>query len=1264
MKLPSSLQSFQKEAEKIIKNQGILDVEFSGPTYQVQVKDSSSAKPIWAFLQLDNKGILRDAFCSHELHEDMSACEHVAAAYLYVIGSLYTPLHKRFARSFWNQVGWLLSQKWGYVPEKLKEPHENTYTMSSHGKEKLEVKGLNLSGKTHLKEIFVNRRPETEETSLKFSNLSPEEIALWHQGRPSAMLQYELSLWCDLAKWLMLMDERGEKYKISYEYSSNQVPQSIEIVFPGVRVYLTLKEDELPVLIPTLAQVSSPLKVFGLQGEGIGSITYDEKAKTLSIHSKKKRSHGQIPPVLSHPKGGIPLGDWLYVPKEGFYLKDAHHLLLHPVLQKKEIPQALDEYSLVMRSLMKDVEIYEEPVSLSYHMEFDEDWNLLVRAYLFVPGDLSKTYSQLYGDWAYLEGKGFYKLEDIIFDEVEMLISRKDVSDFISRHRAWLNTQEGFRPQLSSIESQLTYSVDDVGNLFFESRIPGAEEDQEIVDFEHWIYIKGRGFYQKSHSHIGLALRPGIPIRPQEISSFIRANRAELAHIPGFFSSRGPISQAGLHISMDKEGTIFIRPEYVFFPEYRGVAIRFFGDYVYTMGEGFHEIPLDSHIPERFRDPVQIPEVQQQIFVEFELEQLRPYAIYLDKQLQKPQELHLVAQSLEHASSEESPGQMLAKLWFQSEKGHVDALVLWKALHAKERFVLSDAGLIDLQHERFTWLRWLRSEKMDKRHRLMKLSSLDLLRLNAFEMVMPPTQKTEEAKATREHLEALMDFKVPQEPDFTGLRSDLRPYQLAGVRWLWFLYHQHLSGLLCDDMGLGKTHQGMALIQAIKNFKEKEITPVPKKRPLFLIICPTSVLYHWQDKLHAFLPSMRVYTFYGSNRNLKEIEQNADILLTSYGIWRREKDRLRELAFEAVIFDEIQLAKNAGSLLYKALEGVKAHIRIGMTGTPIENRLRELKALFDLTLPTYMPPETEYRDYFVKPIEKDCNIKRRELLSRFIRPFMMRRRKKEVLTDLPEKMEEVAYCPLLPQQQELYQRVLAGGKSSLEQQLQNDKSPIPYLHVFALLTRLKRICDHPAVFWGDVENYKSYSSGKWDLFVELLNEARDSGQKVVVYSQYLAQLDIFENYLTEHHIGYASIRGATVKRGEEVKRFHEDPACEVFVASLQAAGLGIDLTAASVVIHYDRWWNAARENQATDRVHRIGQTRGVQVFKLVTRGTFEEKIDAMITRKGQLMEDVVGADDQEVLKHFDRQDLLDLLRDLELKPDDQKEVIQDVEEVE
>ena len=255
-----------------------------------------------------------------------------------------------------------------------------------------------------------------------------------------------------------------------------------------------------------------------------------------------------------------------------------------------------------------------------------------------------------------------------------------------------------------------------------------------------------------------------------------------------------------------------------------------------------------------------------------------------------------------------------------------------------------------------------------------------------------------------------------------------------------------------------------------------------------------------------------------------------------------------------------------------------------------------------------------------------------------IKPFILRRKKSEVLRDLPEKIEEISYCDLSEEQKGLYTEVTEQMKQTVYQDLKNESKPVPYMHVFAALTKLKQICDHPALVNGDVKKYQLQESGKWDLFVELLHEARESGQKVVVFSQYLEMLGIMESYLKKNGVGYASIKGSTRDRNEQLRKFREDPACEVFVASLLAAGVGIDLTVASIVIHYDRWWNPAKENQATDRVHRIGQSRGVQVFKLVTKNTIEEHIHEIIERKKGLLEQIVGSDDQ--INYLSREELM------------------------
>jgi SNF2 family DNA or RNA helicase len=287
--------------------------------------------------------------------------------------------------------------------------------------------------------------------------------------------------------------------------------------------------------------------------------------------------------------------------------------------------------------------------------------------------------------------------------------------------------------------------------------------------------------------------------------------------------------------------------------------------------------------------------------------------------------------------------------------------------------------------------------------------------------------------------------------------------------------------------------------------------------------------------------------------------------------------------------------------------------------------------------------DSVFETHFRFPIEEGGDKRTGEKLSRMIHPFTLRRKKEQVLKELPPKIEDIRRCSLSEDQIRLYRDVVENQGRDLVQTLKNSDSSVPYIHVFAVLNYLKQICNHPAMLEGETKDYNRYSSGKWDLFVELLEESLGSGQKVVVFSQYVKMLELIESFLNDQGIEFATIKGHTRRRAEAIKRFNTDPKCMVFSASLRAAGLGIDLVGGSVVIHYDRWWNAAREEQATDRVHRIGQRRGVQVFKIITDRTLEEKIDTIISRKKQLMDSVVKQDDKSLLKQFTRQDLIEMM---------------------
>jgi superfamily II DNA or RNA helicase len=433
-------------------------------------------------------------------------------------------------------------------------------------------------------------------------------------------------------------------------------------------------------------------------------------------------------------------------------------------------------------------------------------------------------------------------------------------------------------------------------------------------------------------------------------------------------------------------------------------------------------------------------------------------------------------------------------------------------------------------------------------------------------------------------------------PSPAAFGIDLYGYQQTGYQWLWLLQQNGFGGLLCDDMGLGKTHQAIALIRALTHVDPSQSV---------LVVCPTSVIDHWREKLARYIP-------------------DAPVTLTTYGLVRSRFEQFRGKRFDLVVLDEMQTIKNSDTATHQALRGIEKRIAVGLTGTPIENHEGELHALLDFVVPGYLPKHVDER----------------AVLQRLVRPFVLRRTKAQVLTELPPKIVDKRFCELTSEQRTLYRRVIEARARPLRAKLRAGET-VSYVHIFAALNYLKQICNHPASAGGGFGG--EATSGKWELFLELLEECMASGLKVVVFSQYLQMLGLIEDHLFRSDIGYASIKGSTRERGAEVARFREDPDCRVFTASLRAGGLGIDLTSASVVIHYDRWWNQAREDQATDRVHRLGQSKGVQVLKLITRNTIEEKIDALITRKGLLATELVQTDDPSLVKQFTRDELDELL---------------------
>lgn len=1213
MHLDSLVSPYFDQAQAYLDEKRIKEILFSRNTYHVHVTDKSNGDPAWPFIQLNDNHTIKDFFCSCQT-ESMVPCEHLAASLLAIFQNHPEPLHKRFERSFWAKITQLFGSKYGYNPSNIVEKNE-LYQLKIENELLFSIEAHDDFSKKILREFIKNRIEETEETSIKFSNLPKKELNLWREGRPSSSLRYELSFWSDLAKWLMILQDQRNPYEFEFLYKKD-LPSGIKVSFEAVELFFHLSQEILIEIIPFLSTIKTPLEVEHTPSTSIHKILYDKKEKVLFIHPQKKQ-----PSLKKESELGKKIGDWIYFPKKGFYHKSSNENTETRKIQSHSIEHELENNTSFFHKHLQNTPVNLTPIKPKYQIHFDEHWNLHIHLYLFDPSDLKETHSAFFGKWIYLDSKGFYRLKESIFHQPTLFIEQDKVTEFIRQYRYWLNSQKGFEVHLAPLETHISYVVNPHKQLVFSSKLP--HKGEVCYDFGEWIYIQDQGFYTKPrHSS---PIRGGITVNKENISKFIHLNKEDLESIPNFFSARCPLKKVSLHLRGDlATQEICIDPQLEFHPEYQNQPVFFFDQYSFVPGEGFYLIPKEILLPKGFRKSVRIKPKDQSAFLAFQFITLKPFISEIDPTVQVPHNLQL---SLESFSGD------YYQLQFKNGSGATTLKPIFEAIKNKQPYYLSPAGLIRLNHPRFSWINELNENQIQDHG--VQLTPLDLIRIEAIDSSFG----SGEAKL----LEKIHEKNDLSLPSLKGFKTKLRPYQQVGLEWLWKLFRYQLSGLLCDDMGLGKTHQAMALLACIKNEKVSRPHPgykAPKKK--FLIVCPTSVIYHWQDKLKEFYPALNILTFYGLNRSLKRFQQQFDVLLTTYGILRIDQKEIAKIHFELIIYDEVQIAKNHRSLTYQALLNTDSKMKLGLTGTPIENNLRELKALFDLIVPGYLSYDEKFRDVFINPIERDRDEQKTLILKKVISPFILRRKKEEVAKDLPDKVEQVSHCEMKKDQAQIYQEVLEQSRNKLLKDLQDNAKPVPYIHIFALLNKLKQICNHPKSL--DPLLYADSCSGKWDLFIELLSEARASGQKVVIFSQYLKMIALIEEYLKEQNIGYATIQGSTRDRRTPLKQFQKDPTCEVFVGSLKAVGLGVDLTAGSVVIHYDRWWNSAKERQATDRVHRIGQQKGVLVFKLVTLNTLEEKIDRIIASKHQLMEDIVGTSDEDQIKAFSRENLIEILQ--------------------
>jgi len=459
--------------------------------------------------------------------------------------------------------------------------------------------------------------------------------------------------------------------------------------------------------------------------------------------------------------------------------------------------------------------------------------------------------------------------------------------------------------------------------------------------------------------------------------------------------------------------------------------------------------------------------------------------------------------------------------------------------------------------------------------------------------------------------------EIPSVAKPRTLKAELRPYQKDGYAWLVFLHELNSGGILADDMGLGKTVQTIALLLWAKG---------KYKRKLNLVVAPTSVVPNWEREISKFAPSLKTVVWQGPNRSQRAPDlEKADVMITSYALLRRDEELLQALDLRYVILDEAQHIKNPMSQTARSAKKLKSERRLALTGTPIENRLSELWSIFDFVSPGLLGQLKMFEERVARPIDRG-DMETAHRLRSTIKPFVMRRVKSDVAQDLPDKIEQEMIVPLAEEQAKLYKQILRQVRKSVLSEVEKKGISKSQIQILAALTRLRQVaCDPRLMKLPDTE-FDADDSGKLGALREIIDEAIDGNHRVLVFSQFVTMLTYIREALDADGISYEYLDGSTKDRLDRVDRFNADPSVPVFLISLKAGGTGLNLTGADTVVHFDPWWNPAVEDQATDRAHRIGQTKNVNVYKLIAAGTVEEKILELSAKKRALVSNVLSTE--------------------------------------
>lgn len=481
-------------------------------------------------------------------------------------------------------------------------------------------------------------------------------------------------------------------------------------------------------------------------------------------------------------------------------------------------------------------------------------------------------------------------------------------------------------------------------------------------------------------------------------------------------------------------------------------------------------------------------------------------------------------------------------------------------------------------------------------------------------------------------LSKIEEFKVNEYDLPEGLNAKLRNYQVSGYNWMMSLKENNFNGILADDMGLGKTLQVIAVLQNAKNNKEKTS----------IVVCPSSLYLNWQKEIEKFSSNLTSLTIYGNARKRNELIKqisNYDVIITSYDILKRDIEKYLKYEFNYIVADEAQYIKNNNTQNAKAIKLLKSKNKLALTGTPMENSLSELWSIFDFIMPGYLFSYTKFKEKFEKPIMLDGNNHKSEILNNMISPFLLRRIKSEVLKDLPIKNETIIYNVMNNEQQKVYDSYLLEAKKEIREELANLGVAKSQIKILSIITRLRQICCHPKLF---INNYDG-KSAKLEQCIELIKDMIESNHKILLFSGFTSMFEIIEKELNNNSIKFFKLDGKTKTdvRMELVDKFNSDTDTKVFLVSLKAGGVGLNLIGADVVMHFDPWWNLSLENQATDRTYRIGQKKNVQVFKYITENSIEEKIQKMQINKKNIV-DLIIKDGENFINKLNMDEVLKL----------------------